>query len=179
MRDKQESDFDNIGDNRSELADALHKRLRNKGIDFATGVPCGVLKYVIRNIEEDRDIIHVPANRESEAIGIAAGAFFSGKRSVIYMQNSGLFSASNDIASLLVPYKIPILFLVSHRGCKGEDAIQHQVTGRGTEVLLRTLGLSYVTIDKLNMVSSHDTVFRTMIATSLPFVLLFRRGWSK
>src|SRR3989344_1590993 len=129
--------FNTLADERSEKADRLHRLFLEVGVNFVSGVPCGVLRHIIRNFDNDAVVLHVPANRESEAVGLAAGAYFGGKTPVVYMQNSGLFSASNDIASLLVPYEIPIFFVVSYRGCEGEDAVQHLTTGRANESLLQ------------------------------------------
>src|SRR3990172_12532894 len=101
-------DFNDLVTGGSRKAELLHKEMIKQGIDFASGVPCGVLRHIIRNLQEDTSVHHQPANRESEAVGIAAGAYFAGKKPVGYMQNSGLFAASNDIASFLIPYEIPI-----------------------------------------------------------------------
>ena len=118
------------------------------GFDFATGVPCGVLKHIIKKLKEDRRVRHVSVNRESEAVGVAAGAYLAGKKPLVYMQNSGLFAASNDIASLLIPYKIPVFFVISFRGCRGEDAVQHLVTGGATKTLIRSFHLSFEIFEK-------------------------------
>lgn len=122
--------------------------------------------------------MHVSVNRESEAVGIAAGAYFSGRIPVIYMQNSGLFSSSNDIASLLIPYQIPILFIVTYRGCKGEDAIQHFTIGKATEKLLKSFGLFYLVYKQQTLEILVNQIFSKMKETSLPVVLLLKRGWS-
>src|SRR3989344_6960809 len=135
--------FNTLAGDRSDKADELHRVFRELGVNFASGVPCGVLRHIIKNFENDAAMLHVIANRESEAIGLAAGAYFGGKIPVVYMQNSGLFSTSNDIASLLIPYRIPIFFVVSYRGCEGEDAVQHLTTGRATECLLKSFSLPF------------------------------------
>ncbi|MFH1170726.1 MAG: sulfopyruvate decarboxylase subunit alpha [Candidatus Vogelbacteria bacterium] len=161
----------------SEKADQLHRLFLEFGVDFASGVPCGVLRHIIKNFDDDPAVLHIIANRESEAVGLAAGAYFGGKTPVVYMQNSGLFSASNDIASLLVPYKIPIFFVVSYRGCKGENAIQHLTTGRATEHLLESLGLSFAVFGKQNLENLVRSMFETMRTAELPTFLLLKRGW--
>ena len=119
-----ESEFNRIL-NENKLANLLKK----KGFNFVTGIPCGVQKHIIRNFSQDKKIKHVQAVRESEAIGIAAGAVLSGKKSIVYMQNSGFFDSINDITSLLMTYKLPVLFLITWRGAPGEDAPQHLING--------------------------------------------------
>ena len=111
-------------------------------------------------------------------IGIfTAGAYFGGKIPVVYMQNSGLFSASNDIASLLVPYKMQVFFVVSYRGCEGEDAVQHLTTGRATERLLESFGLPFTVFGDQNLGTLARSMFETMRKTELPTLLLLKRGW--
>ncbi len=125
--------------------------LKREGINFVTGVPCGVQKYIIKNFMNSKKIIHIPALRESEAIGLAAGAWLSGLKPTIYMQNSGFFNSINDITSLLLAYKIPVIMIVSWRGAPGEDAPQHFINGRNTKPLLRLLKIPYYTLTKTNL----------------------------
>ncbi|PJC02111.1 MAG: sulfopyruvate decarboxylase subunit alpha [Candidatus Komeilibacteria bacterium CG_4_9_14_0_8_um_filter_36_9] len=174
-----ETAFNTLDSERSEKADQMHRLFLELGVDFATGVPCGVLRYIIQNFDDDVKILHILANRESEAVGIAAGAYFAGKTPVVYMQNSGLFAASNDVASLLVPYEIPIFFVVSYRGCEGEDAIQHLTTGRATEALLQSLGLSFVVFDGHDLTTLIGSMFKEMYKSKLPTILLLKRGWQR
>jgi len=170
--------FNSLSRKSSEKAELLHRIFKAHGINFATGIPCGVLRDVIDNLLSDSEIQHVSVNRESEAIGIAAGAYLSGKIPIVYMQNSGLFASSNDIASLIIPYRIPMFFVVSYRGCKGEDAVQHFVTGQATEQLLRSFGLPYAIYDKQDLKILIDRLFFTMKQKNLPAILLLKRGWS-
>src|SRR3989338_3640306 len=120
---------------------------------------------------EDVDIYHVPATRESEAVGIAAGAYLAGINPVVYMQNSGLFDSSNDIASLLIPYKIPIFLSVTWRGCPGEGAPQHFVTGKATKSLLESIGIPYEILEKDNIDRVISSLFESMRKENTPVVL--------
>ncbi len=176
---KSASIFNELAPGGSRKADKLHESFRRYGIDFASGVPCGVLRHVILNLENDECVAHVPANRESEAIGLAAGAYLGGKHPTVYMQNSGLFSASNDIASLLIPYRLPIFLVVSYRGCKGEDAVQHLVTGCGTRRLLDILGIKNRVYTSGDVAKVVDGLMAEMKKSSLPVCLLLKRGWDR
>ncbi len=178
-RDNKDSVFNDLSKSGNYKADFLHENLKRHGINFATGVPCGVLRHIINNLLNDKNIFHVLANRESEAVGIAAGAYLSGKSPVVYMQNSGLFASSNDIASLLIPYKIPILFIVTYRGCEGEDAVQHFVTGKATEKLLKSFNVNFFVYKNQDIKDLVDEIFTQMTKTNLPSFLLLKRGWNK
>lgn len=171
--------FNTVAGDRSEKADQLHGVFRELGVNFASGVPCGVLRHVIRNFNDDATVLHVIANRESEAVGLAAGAYLGGRIPVAYMQNSGFFSASNDIASLLIPYRMPIFFIVSYRGCEGEDAVQHMTTGPATERLIESFGLPFMVFGDQNLGTLIKSMFETMRNAELPTFLLLKRGWHR
>lgn len=161
----------------SLFAEQLHKDLKVHGINFASGVPCGVLRHVIHNLQNDEKILHVLANRESEAVGLAAGAYLAGMKPVLYMQNSGLFASSNDIASLILLCNMPILMLVSLRGAVGETAPQHFVTGRNTIPLLDCFGIPHCFLREGNVHDAVELAFKTMDEQQKPFAILFERGW--
>ncbi len=117
------------------------------GIDFAVGVPCGVQKYLIEEIEKEESIKNITTARESEAVGVAAGSFLSGKTPLVYLQNSGLLDSMNDVGSLLISYQIPMLFSVTWRGAPGESAPHHWYTGKATKDVLRAFEIPFVVLD--------------------------------
>ncbi|MBI5076957.1 sulfopyruvate decarboxylase subunit alpha [Candidatus Falkowbacteria bacterium] len=177
MDNNDKTAFNVMDEKRSIKADQMHKIFLELGVNFASGVPCGVLRHIIKNFDDDTTILHIPANRESEAVGLAAGAYLGGKIPVVYMQNSGLFAASNDIASLLVSYEIPIFFIVSYRGCEGEDAVQHLTTGRATETLLQSFGLPFTVFGEHDIKTLVRSMFEEMRRIKRPTFLLLKRGW--
>jgi phosphonopyruvate decarboxylase len=115
--------------------------LKSSGFDFSTGVPCTLLKDVINCLSSDAGIPYVPATREDEAMGIATGACLAGRKPVVLMQNSGLGSAINPLASLDILYRIPILMIVGWRGYDGKDAPEHLIMGESTTRLLEAIGV--------------------------------------
>ncbi len=109
-----------------------------------TGVPCSFLTPLINGVASDRRLSYVPATSEGEAIAIAAGAWFAGKRAVAMMQNSGLGNAVNPLTSLCAPFRIPLLTLVTWRGQPGlKDEPQHELMGRITQSLLDTMEVAH------------------------------------
>ncbi len=103
--------------------------LEANGYDFFAGVPCSLLKGVIRRFDEEPRWGYVSAVREDSALGIAAGASMAGRKSAVFMQNSGLGVCLNAIVSLNVIYEIPSLIVVSWRGKDGIDAPEHLIMG--------------------------------------------------
>ena len=103
--------------------------LKGAGVDFFCGVPCSLLKGLVSLLEKDHEARYVSATREDSALGMAAGAFFGGKRPLVLMQNSGLGVSVNALASLHTLYEIPVLLLISWRGEDRSDAPEHWMMG--------------------------------------------------
>lgn len=108
-----------------------------RGYDFCAGVPCSFLNPLINAAISDPEIAYVGATSEGEAVGIAAGAWFAGRKAMVLFQNSGLGNAVNPITSLCDPFNIPLLLISSWRGEVGvPDEPQHQLMGEITQGLL-------------------------------------------
>ncbi len=161
---------------RKKLETKFARMLIKSGFNFVSGVPCGVQKYIIVFFLGSSKIKHVAAVRESEAIGITAGAYLAGKNPVVYMQNSGLMDSINDITSLLIPYKIPLLLLVSWRGAFGEDAGQHLINGKSTKKILNSIGVPVFILNSKNMRSVINNAKEYLNKKQTPAVILIRRG---
>jgi phosphonopyruvate decarboxylase len=123
----------------AELAASLAARR----FDFFTGVPCSLVESLIVALERDPVRPYVPAVREDVAVGLAAGAYFGGRRPVVVMQNSGLGTSLNALASLTLMYRLPLLLIVTWRGYGGKDAPEHILTGEITPALLDLLRIPH------------------------------------
>jgi sulfopyruvate decarboxylase subunit alpha len=123
---------------------AIHLGMRRAGIDFVASVPCVNLQELLALIDADPEMIHLPATREEEGVGICAGAWMGGRRPSLLMQNSGLGNCINALASLDMLYKIPLLMIISHRGGRGESIIGQVPMGRFTAPLLEAMGIPHL-----------------------------------
>ena len=112
--------------------------------DFFAGVPCSLFQGLITALESSSGPArpYVAAVREDVGVGAAAGAWFAGRRPAVLMQNSGLGTSMNALASLMLLYGLPALLLVTWRG-HGKDAPEHVLTGRITPALLELLGIPH------------------------------------
>ena len=118
-------------------------RLGRHGFDFFTGVPCSLIEDLIAVLERGARAPYVAAVREDAAVGVAAGAWFGGRRPVVLMQNSGLGTSLNALASLSLMYGLPVLLVVTWRGFGGQDAPEHILTGEISPKLFELLGVPY------------------------------------
>jgi sulfopyruvate decarboxylase subunit alpha len=126
-----------------EAAKTIVGGLREAGINLVATLPDINLAELLREVEEDPGLLHVPLCREEEGIGICAGAYLVGKKCAAIMQNGGFFNSNNAIISTLLQYQIPLLLLIYYAGDIGDRTFS--TTGSMTEPLLRALGIrSYI-----------------------------------
>ncbi len=127
--------------NPSEAAKTIVTGLKGAGINLVATLPDINLSDLLREVEEDRDLIHVPLCREEEGIGICAGAYLVGKKCAAIMQNGGFFNGNNAIVSTLLQYQIPLPLLIYYAGDIGDRTFS--TTGSMTEPVLQALGIRY------------------------------------
>ena len=117
--------------------------LKKAGIDFVATLPDEKLLDVIRAVEKDQELKHVPLCREEEGIGICAGAYLAGKRTAIIMQNAGFLNSCNALTTTSLQLQIPLLMLIYYAGDIGDRGFT--TLGAVTEPVLHALGFrSYV-----------------------------------
>ena len=110
-------------------------------------VPDISIDRVTSKIDEDPYFHLVSCTREEEAVGIAVGAYATGRNSAVFMQSSGFGNSINAIASLCIPARTPIPIFMNMRGGSGEFNIAQVPMGRATRPILDQLGLVHFTLD--------------------------------
>jgi phosphonopyruvate decarboxylase len=155
-----------------ELAALLDRH----SFDFYSGVPCSLVEDLIVALEGDRPSPWIPAVREDVAVGLAAGAWLGGRRPAVIMQNSGLGTSLNALASLSLMYGFPALLLVTWRGFGGRDAPEHILTGEITPSLLDLLRVPHKTLDAAHAAELLAWATREMDARKSPVALLVPPG---
>jgi sulfopyruvate decarboxylase subunit alpha len=140
-------------------------------------VPDNPLSHVLRVLDgRHPDVRTTIATREEEAFGIAAGLYLGGMRPTVMLQSSGLGNSINALASLLVPYQIPALVLISMRGDAGEWNAAQVPMSRAVAPICAALGLSCVTVDSPGTAADAVALAgRTAFGTRLPGVCLLPR----
>ncbi|WUI04134.1 hypothetical protein OHR68_20825 [Spirillospora sp. NBC_00431] len=124
----------------AERADEFVQHLYGSGYDLFTGVPCGILSPLFAALDAASEgFLYAP--REDTAVALAAGAWLGGRRPLVVMQNSGLGQSVNALASLIVPYAVPLSMIVSLRGLPPDTTPENQVMGALTEPILDGMGI--------------------------------------
>jgi sulfopyruvate decarboxylase subunit alpha len=126
-----------------KAAAAIVAELKNAGVDFIATLPDEKMVELIRAVEKDADLKHVPLCREEEGIGICAGAYLAGKTTAIIMQNAGFLNSCNALTTTALQFQIPLLMLIYYAGDIGDRGFT--TLGSVTEPVLQAMGIrSYV-----------------------------------
>ncbi len=124
--------------------------LKRHDVRLVTYVPDNVLRPLIEAVHADPFFEAFACTREEEALGINAGAWMGGLKSILLMQTSGFATLPNAIASLAAPFGIPVLMMVSERGTLGEFNIGQALVARTMRPVLQALAIEHHTITRLD-----------------------------
>jgi phosphonopyruvate decarboxylase len=150
--------------------------LEGHGFDFIAGVPCSLVEDLITVLESHPRLPYVAAVREDVAVGLTVGAWFGGKRPAVLMQNSGLGTSLNALASLALMYGIPSLLMVTWRGYGGQDAPEHLLMGAISPSLLELLHVPYRVVSAASLEGDLTWAASEMDARMQPVALLIPPG---
>jgi phosphonopyruvate decarboxylase len=150
--------------------------LEDHGFDFFAGVPCSLIADVISALEQHPRLPYVAAVREDVAVGAAGGAWLAGRRPAVLMQNSGLGTSLNALASFSLMYALPALLVVTWRGWQGQDAPEHLLMGEISPRLLDLLGIPYRVLSPESLPADVAWARKEMEAQSRPVALLVPPG---
>ncbi|HYB57107.1 MAG TPA: decarboxylase [Alphaproteobacteria bacterium] len=151
----------------------VHETLKRNQVRLVTYVPDRVLTPLIRGVHADAFFTAIPTTREEEAVGIVAGAWMGGMRGVVLMQTSGFGTLPNAIASLAVPFQIPLLMMISERGTLGEFNLGQALVCRVMRPVLDALAVESHTLQRLDEVEFViDRTIKQAFATQAPAALI-------
>jgi sulfopyruvate decarboxylase subunit alpha len=158
-------------------ASAVCAGLHAAGSRHVVYVPDNPLAHVLRALRDAfPDVQTTLATREEEAFGVAAGLYLGGVRPTVMLQSSGLGNSVNALASLLVPYQIPALIVVSLRGDAGEWNAAQAPMGRAVRPICDAIGVIHATVETADQTfETVRLVGTTAFGTRLPGVCLLPR----
>lgn len=147
--------------------------LKRNEISLIPYVPDRVLTPLIENLHADPFFTTFATAREEEAVGIVSGAWMGGRRGAVLMQTSGFATLANVLASLAVPYQIPLIMFVSERGTLGEFNYGQSLVCRTMRPVLDSLALEHHTITRLDELEFiTDRSIKQAVTTQAPVALI-------
>ena len=147
--------------------------LKHNDVRLIGYVPDNVLTPLIKGATSDNYFMSIGATREDEAIGTVTGAYMAGMRGVVMMQTSGFALLANALASLVMPYQIPAIMVISERGTMGEFNIGQSLVARTMRPTLDALGITHHTLtDEKTMPFIVDSSIKQAVSTQAPVAFI-------
>jgi sulfopyruvate decarboxylase alpha subunit len=119
--------------------DQIHGELAAAKIRLVGYVPDAGHKRLIELCQADKAMRTVALSTEEEGIGLAAGAWLGGERSVLLMQSSGVGNVIN-VLGMVKECRFPLVTLVTMRGEEGEFNPWQVPMGQAVRSTLEALG---------------------------------------
>jgi len=119
--------------------DQIHRELAAAKVRFVAYVPDAGHKRLIELCQADPALRCVVLSTEEEGIGLAAGAWLGGERSVLLMQSSGVGNVIN-VLGMVRECRFPLVTLVTMRGEEGEFNPWQVPMGQATRGALEAMG---------------------------------------
>lgn len=147
--------------------------LKAQDVRLVTYVPDNVLRRLIEAVHADPFFTAFTTTREEEAVGIVSGAWMVGTRGAVLMQTSGFATLANVLASLAVPYQIPLIMFISERGTLGEFNYGQALVCRTMRPVLDSLAMEHHTITRLDELEFiADRSIKQAVTTQAPVALI-------
>ena len=157
--------------------------LKRYHVHHVNYVPDAIGEKLLRLMREDKEFHLVPLTREEEGVGISAGQAVCGVRPLLLMPTSGLGNALNAIASLPIPYRIPLPMIIGLRGGLGEFNAAQVTMGQAMPQILDAMRIPRFEINREDEVEVLTEGFlRVAYSTESPAALILSTqlvGWKE
>ena len=154
-------------------ADDVAAVFREQEIRLIAYVADRVLAPAIARMAADPYFHLVCLTREEEGLGVLAGGYLGGMRGALLLQSSGFGNTLNGLGSLVLPYQIPLVMLLSMRGGPGEFNVCQVPLGQALPRILDDMAIPRYDLDRPEAVAAVCRGgARLAFATGRPVALL-------
>ncbi|MBN3846147.1 phosphonopyruvate decarboxylase [Paraburkholderia sp. Ac-20342] len=152
-RESQDAKRDlGIPDNTIEWPVDIYNSLKANRVKQVCFVPDGGHARLISMCRDDAEIVSTALTTEEEGVGLIAGAWLGGQRSVLLMQSSGVGNCVN-LFSLLSACTFPAVIVVTMRGQWGEYVPWQIPMGQATKGCFELMGFPVLEVDRAESVA--------------------------
>ena len=153
--------------------DIVVRVLKANDVKLVTYVPDNVLSPLLRALHADPYFTVIAPAREEEAVGIVVGSYMGGIRGITLMQTSGFATLPNVLASLVVPFQIPLLMMISERGALGDHQVGQAIVCRTMRPVLVALGIEHFAIQRIeDLEFIVDNMIKQSFSTQAPAAMI-------
>ena len=144
--------------------------LKGEKINLIASFPCEKIKALLWLVPKNFD--HIPLTREENGVGICAGAYLAGARSMMLIQSSGLGTILNALFSLSVTYELPLPIIASWRGLHDEKITAQIPLGRRIARILKTATIPLSAVQDIGEIENVRIGVHDAFARNRPHVIL-------
>jgi sulfopyruvate decarboxylase subunit alpha len=157
---------------------SIIREIKASRIEFVVSVPdITTSEGLLRPLSEMRDPRLIRVCKEDEGVAICAGLSYCNRRSLLLIQQTGMFDSINAIRGVAVEYSLPICMMVGllekEPGVFPRQSKRYAV--RIVEPVLDAMGITYHEIEGEADVSKIGPAIETAYAQIQPVVLLIGR----
>jgi len=152
--------------------------IKESGIATVVALPDIVTSdRVLWPIARDPELRLIRVCKEDEGVSICAGLAFTGARSVLLMQHTGLLDSINAIRAIAVEYELALCMIVGLQGMEPDrEPPQSDKYGvRIVEPLLDVMGIDHARLSVRGDESRIAPAFERARSASRPFAFLVTR----
>lgn len=166
-----------------EWPNAIVNVLKQYEVRHVSYLPDAMGERLLRLMRDDSDFDLLPLAREEEGVGVVCGQALAGKRGVLLCPTSGLGNSINALASLPIPYRIPVPMIIGFRGDLGEFNATQVMMGQALPDIFRAMRIPYFVLKHAEEVPTLTEGFlRLCYSTESPAALLISTqlaGWKE
>lgn len=155
--------------------------LKAYDIRFLSYVPDAIGEQILRLARQDSYFDILPLAREEEGVGVVAGQVVGGARGALLMPTSGMGNAINALASLAIPYQIPLPMFIGFRGELGEFNAAQVPMGQALRPILSALNIPHFLLTRPEEVHTQvDGALKLAYALESPVAVILSTqlvGW--
>jgi len=160
------------------LGGSIIREIKASNIEFVVSVPdITTSEGLLRPLAQAKNPRLIRICKEDEGIGICAGLAYSGRRSLLLIQQTGMLDSINAIRGVAVEYALPICMMVGllekEPGVPPRQSKRYGV--RIVEPILDAMGIAYHEIEEESDVAKIKPAIDAAYSDSRPVVLLIGR----
>lgn len=160
------------------LGGSIIGEIEKSHIEFVVSVPdITTSEGLLRPLSQATSPRLIRVCKEDEGVGICAGLSYTGRRSLLLIQQTGLLDSINAVRGVAVEYALPICMMVGllekEPGVPPRQSRRYGV--RIVEPILDAMGIAYHEIEEQADVAKIKPAIDEAYAKSRPVVLLIGR----
>jgi sulfopyruvate decarboxylase alpha subunit len=167
----------------SSWAEIIVGCFKQYNIRYLNYVPDAIGERILQVVRDDPDFEILPLAREEEGVGVVCGQSIGGARGALLMPTSGLGNSINALASLPIPYRIPVPMVIGYRGALGEFNPTQVQMGQAAPAVLTALNIPHFILDREDEVQMVvDGALKLTYGLDSPVAILVSTqlsGWKK